>query len=202
MVVQLGGLRVRKLKSFLIILCSVIAVALVVLAALTYIPLTRTLEYDMRGYVIQPDGQIVEEFTFTMTGKEYDFIIDPPGGAIQFAGEKLEKLERDAFILSFNWGSATFSENYHSGNYTGDYHRADHRYVYGTLHYYSGTTNSSHLEPGILDLEDGTFCMYADDLVDNCFIVGISVPDTDPLAVMEYWQSTFTPPKLQSSGEN
>ena len=192
----------RKLKIYLIILCSVVAAALVVLAALTYIPLTRTLEYDMHGYVIQPDGQIVEEFTFKVTGKEYNFIIDPPGGEIQMAGDKLVKLERDAFIMSFDWDSATFSGNYRSGNYTGDYHRTDHRYVYGTLHYYSGTTNSSHLEPGVLDLEDGVFCMYADELVDHCFIVGVSDLDTDPLAVMEYYRSTFPIKESQSPGEN
>ena len=76
-------------KVICIILLSVIS-ALILLAALTYIPRTRALDYDMYGYIINRDGQIIEQFTFNITGKEYDFIIDPPGGEISFRGDTLE----------------------------------------------------------------------------------------------------------------
>lgn len=184
-----------------IILCSVVAV-LILLAALTYILRTKTLDYDLYGYIIRPDGQILEEFTFTITGKEYDFIIDPPGGTIGFSGEKLTQLERDAFILYFDWNSPTLTKNYSSGHYDGDYHPTEPRYVLGTLSYYSGTTNLYHRETGMLDLENGAFCMYADDLIENAFIVGVSDPDADPMAALEPYLKYVKIPDLQPAPEN
>lgn len=192
----------KKLKVLFVILCSVVAVALIVMAALVYIPRTRTLDYDMHGYILQPNGQIVEQFTFTVTGKEYDFIIDRPGGVIRHTGETLVKVERDAFIMYFDWDSATISKNYTFGHYTGDYHPTHPRYVFGTLDYYCGTTNSSHFESGMLDLEDGAFCMYAEDLIENAFIVGVSDPHTDPTAVLEPYLKFVRIPDLQSAPES
>lgn len=184
-----------------IVLCSVVAV-LILLAALTYIPRAKTLDYDLYGYIIRPDGQILEEFTFTITGKEYDFIIDPPGGTIGFSGEKLTQLERDAFILYFDWNSPTITKNYSSGHYDGDYHPTEPRYVLGTLSYYSGTTNLYHWETGMLDLENGAFCMYADDLIENAFVVGVSDPDADPMAALEPYLKYVKIPDLQPAPEN
>ncbi len=184
-----------------IILCSVVAV-LLLLAALTYIPRTKMLEYDLHGYIIRPDGQILEEFTFTITGKEYDFIIDPPGSTISFQGENLIQLERDAFILYFDWNYDAITKKYTFGNFDGDYHPTEPRYVLGTLCYYSGATNSSHYETGVLDLENGAFCMYADDLIGDAFIVGMSDPDSDPMTVLESYLKFVRIPNLQPTPEN
>lgn len=188
-------------KIICIILCSVAAL-LIVLAALTYIPLTRTLDYDLYGYIIRPDGQIIEEFTFTVTGKEYDFIIDPPGGTISFSGTELTQLERDAFILYFDWDSTRITEKYTSGHYVGDYYSADPRYVLGSLSYYNGAANSPGSGPGILDLEDESFCIYADGLVEDAYILGVSDPDADPMAVLEPYLKFIKIPDSQSDPEN
>lgn len=192
----------KKLKIALIVLCSVVAASLIVLAALTYIPLTRTLEYDMHGYIIQADGQIVEQFPFSITCKDYSFIIDPPGESIEFAGDKLTKIERDAFLIYFNFDSAPFSENFESGHSVGKYEPERSEYVFGSLIFNTPLSTPDKFGATILNLEDGSFCMYAEDLVENCFIVGVSDPDTDPLAVMEYYRRTHHTPKLPSPGEN
>lgn len=188
-------------KVICIILLSVIS-ALILLAALTYIPRTRALDYDMYGYIINRDGQIIEQFTFNITGKEYDFIIDPPGGEISFRGDTLEKLQDDAFILYFDWNSDTIAKNYTFGSYTGNYHPADPRYVTGSLSYYSDTANSSHFEFGMLDLEDGTFCMYADELVKDAFIVGVTDPHADPMAAVKAYHEHAGVPNTQPAPEN
>lgn len=174
-----------KRKIFLTVLCSFIAVALITLALLVYVPRTTELNYDMQGFIISTDGQILEEFTFTIYGKEYDFILDRPGGSISYTGETLVKVERDAFIMYFDWDSDTISKNYTFGHYTGDYHPAQPQYVFGALDYYSGTTNSSHFGYGMLDLKNGAFCMYANDLVENAFIVGLTDPEDDPYALID-----------------
>ena len=176
------------------IIFSTVAIILLILAALIYIPLTEKLNYDMTGYIIQPNGEIMEQFTFSITGKEYDFIIDGlKSGRISFSGDKLKEIGRDAFILHFDWDSATFSERYTFGTYTGDYHLLNNQYVRGTLWYYNGTANESNYETGILDLENGTFCMYANDLVDNAFIVGTSDPNDDPMDVIGRYQELKAP---------
>lgn len=192
----------KRIKLILGITLSLVLVALLLLAAMTYIPQTRELRYEMNGFIISPDGQIMEEFTFTIYGKEYDFIIDRPGGVISHTGETLVKVERDAFIMYFDWDSATISKNYTFGHYTGDYHPTDSQYVFGMLDYYCGNTNSSHFESGMLDLENGAFCMYADDLVEKAFIVGVSDPDTDPMAVLEPYLKFVRIPDLQSAPES
>ena len=98
--------------------------------------------------------------------------------------------------------SGFIAKNYTFGSYTGNYHPADPRYVTGSLSYYSDTTNSSHFEFGMLDLEDGTFCMYADELVKDAFIVGVTDPNADPLTVVEAYQKFVRIPDLQSDPEN
>lgn len=188
-------------KIISIVLLSVVFV-LLILAALTYIPRTRKLDYDMYGYIINRDGQIIEEFTFQITGKEYDFIIDPPGGEISFSGDTLKKIQEDAFILHFDWNSDTISKNYTSGSYIGYDRSSGSRYVMGTLSYYSGIANRSHFEYGMLDLEDSTFCMYADDLVNGAYIVGVTDPNADPMAAVKAYQEHAGVPNTQPAPEN
>ena len=191
-----------KRKIFLTVLCSFITVALITLALLVYVPRTTELNYDMQGFIISTDGQILEEFTFTIYGKEYDFILDRPGGSISHIGETLEKVERDAFIMYFDWDSDTISKNYTFGHYTGDYHPAQPQYVFGALDYYSGTTNSFHFGYGMLDLKNGAFCMYANDLVENAFIVGLTDPEGDPHAVIDTFLKHHKIPSELSPEEN
>lgn len=191
----------KRRKTVRIIFRSVVAV-LILLAALTYIPITRALDYDLYGYIIRPDGQILEEFTFTVTGKEYDFIIDPPGGAISFSGEKLTQLEEDAFILHFDWNSYTIAKSYTFGHYTGDYDFRDSRYVYGSLCYYNGAANTSDFGTGMLDLENESFCLYADGLIENAYILGVSDPEADPMAMLEPYLEYIKIPDLQPTPEN
>lgn len=192
----------NKWKKIVCIILFPIVAVLILLAALTYIPRTKTLDCDLYGYIIRPDGQILEEFTFTITGKEYDFIIDPPGGTISFEGEKLVQLERDAFILYFDWNNAAIAKEYAWGHFDGDYHPTDPRYVLGTLSYCSRATNGYHFETGMLDLDNGAFCMYADDLLEDAFIVGVSEPDADPIAVLESYLEFVKIPNLQPTPEN
>ena len=71
----------EKLRSLLtqyktpirIVLCACVAI-LLVLALLTYVPITNTTRYDMYGYIVRADGKILEEFDFTITCEEYNFI--------------------------------------------------------------------------------------------------------------------------------
>lgn len=42
------------------IIFSTVAIILLILAALIYIPLTEKLNYDMTGYIIQPNGLIID----------------------------------------------------------------------------------------------------------------------------------------------
>lgn len=191
----------KRRKTVRIILRSVVAV-LILLAALTYIPLTRALDYDLYGYIIRPDGQILEEFTFTVTGKEYNFIIDPPGGTISFSGEKLTQLEEDAFILTFDWNSYTITRNYTFGHYIGDYFLIDPRYVYGSLTFFNGDAHSSCFGTGMLDLENESFCIYADGLIENAYILGVSDPEADPMAVLEPYLEYIKIPDLHPTPEN
>ena len=186
-------------KSFRIIIC-VFIILLLILAALVYIPRTEKLDYNMTGYIIQPDGEIVDQFTFSVSGKEYDFIIDGlKSGRISFSGDKLTELGKDAFVLYFDWGSATFKNRYTFGYYLGDYVPLNNQLVYGTLCYYDAIANESYFESGILDLENGTYCMYARNLVENAFIVGTSDPNTDPLEVIASFQQHVKIPELQKT---
>ena len=185
-------------KSFRIIIC-VFIILLLILAALVYMPRTEKLDYNMTGYIIQPDGEIVDQFTFSISGKEYDFIIDGlKSGRITFSGDKLTELGKDAFILHFDWGSAMFS-HYTFGYYWGDYAPMNNQLVDGSLCYYDGIANASYFETGMFDLENGTYCMYARNLVENAFIVGTSDPNTDPLEVIASFQQRVKIPELQKT---
>ena len=161
-------------KSFRIIIC-VFIILLLILAALVYIPRTEKLDYNMTGYIIQPDGEIVDQFTF-----------------------KLTELGKDAFILHFDWGSEMFS-HYTFGYYWGDYAPMNNQLVDGSLCYYDGIANASYFETGMLDLENGTYCMYARNLVENAFIVGTSDPNTDPLDVIASYQQNVNIPEMQKT---
>ena len=186
-------------KTFRIIIC-VFIILLLILAALVYIPRTEKLDYNMTGYIIQPDGEIVDQFTFSVSGKEYDFIIDGlKSGTISFSGDKLTELGKDAFVLYFDWGSATFKNRYTFGYYFGDYAPMNNQLVDGSLCYYDGIANASYFETGMLDLENGTYCMYARNLVENAFIVGTSDPNTDPLEVIASFQQRVKIPELQKT---
>ena len=172
-------------KLFIIIAVAAVIIPLLIIAGLTYIPRTQALSYDMHGYIITQDGEIVEQFTFQITGKAYDFIIDPPGGSAHFSGNELTELSMDAHILYFEWNCKRLSEDYGAGHFQGDYWPGDPRYVSGTLTYYDTYENRCFFESGMLDLESEAFCMYGRNLVNDAFIVGLTDPDGDPHAVIE-----------------
>ncbi len=174
-----------KQKLVIIIAVAAVIIPLLTVAGLTYIPRTQALSYDMYGYIISPEGDVLEQFSFKITGTAYDFIIDPPGGGIHFSGNEVTKLERDAHILYFEWGSKTLSKDYYSGHFSGDYWPGNSRYISGTLVYYSAEQNRGVFEQGMLDLEGEAFCMYSYTLAKNAFIVGLTDPDGDPHAVIE-----------------
>lgn len=189
-----------KWKIFLAIVCSFVAGALILLAVLVYVPRTTKLDYEMSGFIISPDGEVLEEFTFTMYGKEYDFIIDRPGGGVGFTGDQ-EQVRRDAFVLRFDWGDASFASKCMYGHMVDAFRLTDTR-MFTTLNYYDPTENDSHFESGLLDLEDETLCMYADYLADKAFIVGLTDPEVDPHAVIEAYLKHHKIPSELSPSEN
>lgn len=177
-----------------------VTVILLLLAALTYLPITRSQDYSMNGYIMTPDGQILEEFTFDIYCKEYDFIIDPPGGLVSFSGDKLTKLESDALILRFDWGSSSVAEKCMSGHFV-DTHRLADPQMIGELGYYDPTSNESHWDTAVFDSERESFCIYSDVLADNAFIIGVSDPDTDLIAVIDDYLDHVHIPDLESSSK-
>lgn len=191
----------KRIKTILGITLSLVLAALLLLAALTYIPQTRELHYEMNGFIISPDGEVLEEFPFTMYGTEYDFIIDRSGGVVSFTGGQEHHVERDAFVLRFDWGDASFAPNCMYAHMI-DHFRLTDSQMFTTLSYYDPTTNESHFESGLLDLEDETLCMYADHLVDNAFIVGLTDPEDDPYAVIDTFLKHHKIPSDLSPEEN
>lgn len=182
-------------KPIRVTLWSLVAV-LILLAVLTYVPITRTLHYDMQGFIVRPDGEILEEFDFTITGKDYNFIIDPPGGLISFGGNELAVLERDAIVLYFDWGSSSIAKKGISGHFTDDYRHTDTQ-MHGMLSYYDPSSNSYEWDPGMFDTNSGNFCVYTDVLADNAFIVGVSDPDVDPMTVVDGYLDLVHIPELE-----
>ena len=182
-------------KPIRVTLWSLVAV-LILLAVLTYVPITRTLHYDMRGFIVSPDGEILEKFDFTITGKDYNFIIDPPGGSISFSGNKLVELERDAFILSFDWGTSSIAKKCFFGHFTDSFRITDTKMI-GSLMYYDSKSNSSALDSGIFDAQYGTFCIYTDVLASNAFIVGTTDPQVDPNALIQSYKYHFVDPTTE-----
>ena len=91
-----------------ILFFSLLAIG-VILYCLSHIPITKSMRYDMQGYIVSTDGKILEEFTFTITGQDYNFIIDPKGGEITVTGDQLTVLERDALIFWFEWNSPSIN---------------------------------------------------------------------------------------------
>lgn len=178
-----------------IVLCAFVVI-LIVLALLTYVPITKTTRYDMRGYIVRPDGEILEEFDFTITGKDYNFIIDPPGGEISFSGDQLITLERDAVVLTFDWGTSSVDKKCLSGHFTDDLRITDAQ-ILGTLAYYAPVSNSYEWASGMFDSENEFFCIYSDVLADNAFIVGISDPDADPMTVIDGYLDLVHIPELE-----
>lgn len=194
-----------KWKIFLSILCSFVAGALVLLAVLVYVPRTTELDCDMRGFVISADGQILEEFTMTATGKEYDFIIDRPNGDVTFSGNAPARVEKDTFYLDVDWSSSTILKNASSGLFTRDFCIPHTRITLGYIYYYSSTAGRMEREYGIFDPGQGVFYLYADELADNVFVLGITDPDADPLSVLKTYQSAeglLHRPELLPPAEN
>lgn len=182
-------------KPIRITLWSLVAI-LVLLAVLTYVPITRTLHYDMRGFIVRADGEILEEFDFTITGKDYNFIIDPPGGEISFSGDRLTTLERDAVVLTFDWGTSSVAKKGISGHFTDYVHPTDTQ-ILGALNYFDPSSNSYELDSGMFDSENEFFCIYSDVLADNAFIVGVSDPETDPMTVVDGYLDLVHIPELE-----
>lgn len=182
-------------KPIRITLWSLVAI-LILLAVLTYVPITRTLRYDMRGFIVRADGEILEEFDFTITGKDYNFIIDPPGGLISFSGDELALLERDAFVLTFDWGTSSIAKKGISGHFMDYVHPTDTQ-ILGALDYFDPSSNSYELDSGMFDSGNGNFCIYTDTLADNAFIIGVSNPDTDPMTVIDGYLDLVHIPELE-----
>ena len=190
----------KQIKIILGITLSLVLVALFVLANLVYNPRTRDLRYEMNGFIISPEGEILEEFPFIMHGKEYDFVIDRPGGGISFAGDQEHHVTKDAFVLRFDWGDASFSPNCMYAHMVDAFRRTDTQ-MFTTLDYYDPTMNQSQVA-GMLDLDDETLCIYADHLVDNAFIVGLTDPEGDPHAVIDTFLKHNRIPSEMSPEEN
>ena len=190
----------KRIKLILGIPLSLVLIALLLLAALTYIPQTRELRYEMNGFIISRKGEVLEEFSFTMYGKEYDFVIDRPGG-VRFTGGQEHHVTRDAFVLRFDWGDASFASKCMYGHMVDDFRLTDTQ-MFTTLNYYDPTENFSHFESGLLDLEDETICIYDDHLVDKAFIVGLTDPEVDPHAVIETYLKHHKIPSELSPSEN
>lgn len=183
-------------KKPICIVLSAIVVILVVLALLTYVPIIKTTRYDMRGFIVRADGEILEEFDFTITGKDYNFVIDPPGGSISFSGNKLVEVERDAFVLYFDWGTSSIAKKGISGHFT-DYVHPTGTQILGALDYFDPNSNSYELDSGMFDSENGSFCVYTDVLADNAFIIGVSDPDADPMTVIDGYLDLVHIPELE-----
>lgn len=190
-----------KRKVVLTILCSAIAVALIVLAVLVYIPRTTELVYDMRGFVISPDGQIMEEFTLTATGKSEEFILDQLIRKNKHTEDGI-LVERDNFYLDFVWDSSTLLKNATSGQFGEHIRLANTQYILGSLLSYSSASGLIVSESGMFDLENGALCLYADNLVENAFIVGVSDSDANPMTVLESYLKIVKNPATQSPSEN
>ena len=192
---KLRSLLTQYKKPIRVTLWSLVAV-LILLAVLTYVPITRTLHYDMHGFIVRPDGEILEEFDFTITGKDYNFIIDPPGGLISFGGDELAELERDAIVLYFDWGTSSIAKKGISGHFTDYVHPTDTQ-ILGALNYFDPSSNSYELDSGMFDSENGNFCVYTDVLAYNAFIVGVSDPDADPVTVIDGYLDLVHIPELE-----
>lgn len=173
-----------------------LAVIAVVLYLLSHVPITKSLRYDMRGFIVRADGEILEEFDFTIIGKDYNFIIDPPGGEISFSGDQLTTLERDAVVLTFDWGTSTVAKKGISGHFTDYVHPTDTQ-ILGALNYFDPSSNSYELDSGMFDSEKGNFCIYSDVLADSAFIVGVSDPDADPMTVVDGYLDLVHIPELE-----
>ena len=173
-----------------------LAVIAVVLYLLSHVPITKSLRCNMRGFIVRADGEILEEFDFTITGKDYNFIIDPPGGEISFSGDRLTTLERDAVVLTFDWGTSSVAKKGISGHFTDYVHPTDTQ-ILGALNYFDPSSNSYELDSGMFDSEKGNFCIYSDVLAGNAFIVGVSDPETDPMTVVDGYLDLVHIPELE-----
>ena len=178
-----------KWKLFLAIICALITGGLILLAVLVYFPRTTELEYHMRGFVISADGEILEEFTMRAAGEEYDFILDRPNGKVSFVGNTPERVTKDSFYLDIDWSSSTILKDTTPGLFTRDFTIPHRPVIVGDILYASSATGMMEREYGIFDSQRGVFYMHADTLADDVFIIGITDPDTDPLIVLESFQS-------------
>ena len=178
-----------KWKLFLAIICALIAGGLILLAVLVYFPRTTELEYHMRGFVISADGEILEEFTMRAAGEEYDFILDRPNGKVSFVGNTPERVAKDTLYLDIDWSSSTILKDTTPGLFTRDFTIPHRPVIVGDILYASSATGMMEREYGIFDSQRGVFYMHADTLADDVFIIGITDPDTDPLIVLESFQS-------------
>ena len=178
-----------KWKLFLAIICALIAGGLILLAVLVYFPRTTELEYPMRGFVISADGEILEEFTMRAAGEEYDFILDRPNGKVSFVGNTPERVAKDTLYLDIDWSSSTILKDTTPGLFTRDFTIPHRPVIVGDILYASSATGMMEREYGIFDSQRGVFYMHADTLADDVFIIGITDPDTDPLIVLESFQS-------------
>ena len=162
-------------------------VAAIVLAILVYVPRTRTTKYEMKGYLVSPDGKVLTEFPLSISVKEYDFVIDRKGGSISISGNKVTA-EGDGIVMKIHWNYPKITEKYNDYTFFANRHPESQRYLYSVISFYDPDLNAYHSEkPGLLDLEEGTFCLYATTLVEEAFIVGVTEPNENPLQVIDHY---------------
>ena len=170
-------------KVIIIALCAVLVIGAVV-AGLMFIPVKQELHYDMRGYIMKPDGTVLEAFTFTVTGETYDFIIDRPGASgISFTGERITEVKGDSYAFWLDWSGTPFEEKNGFGFFHGIPMPNGDPLLTGGYDYFNGI--QFEYWHAALEKEKGTFCMYGESLYADALIVGITNPDTDPQEVVD-----------------
>ena len=151
----------------------------------------------MQVYLVGADGDILKEFPLTVTGAEYNFVIDRPGGTISFRGTTITQLERDAIILFPEFDCEIMEEVYTLGGFVATAHNTDKTILVGGYSYYRADANEYDYEWVMIDLAQGTYCMHSDDFSKGNFIVGITDPDTDLVSVIDAFLNWGTIPDLQ-----
>lgn len=178
------------------LICFSLIVLTIVLAVLVFVPITRNISYQMHGYIVHTDGRILEEFDFTVTGKEYEFMIDRPGGGTHFTGNKLTGVSIDTTILYPQWDAYTFTSladwYYMQFPDTQELNNSCHM---GFLHFFKADASRTGADSVLLDMDNGTLCVYAKQLMGNAFIVGVTEEQTTPESVIAAYRELILLPE-------
>lgn len=176
-------MRKRIIRS--VVLAAVLAA--IVLAVLVYVPRTQTTKYEMKGYIVSLDGKVLDEFPLLISVKEYDFVIDRKDGDFSISGNKV-MAERDGIAMKIHWDYSQITEKYSDHTFIAIRYPESEGYLYSVISFYDPDLNAYNSEkPGLLDLEKGTFCLYATTLVEEAFIVGVTDPNGDLAQVIDHY---------------